>query len=181
MTKSDEPTDLDAFDERPSKSERKRNAHEAQSLGEALIGLKGLDLEVFGLPEALHEAILEARRIRSRAALVRQRQYVGKLMRDVDLEPIRAVLASRSERAAQETKRFKLVEHWRDRLVAEGAEALEELMQVCPGMDRDEWLARIGAATAERARLNAGGAASRELFRQLRTLFDRSPRGAKAG
>jgi ribosome-associated protein len=164
----------DDFDDRPSKSERKRNAHEAQALGEELVRLKELDLKAFALPEPLYDAIVEARRITSRAAMVRQRQYIGKLMRGIELEPIRRTLASRGELAAQETLRFKRVEHWRDRLIAEGVAALDELMQLRPGMDRDEWLARVAAASAERQRLGTGGAASRELFRHLRALLDRA-------
>jgi ribosome-associated protein len=173
---SNEPDDehFDDFDDRPSKSERKRAAHEAQALGEELVKLKELDLEAFELPESLYDAIVEARRLKSRAALVRQRQLIGKLMRGVDLEPIRAALASRGEEAARETQRFKRVEHWRDRLIAEGAPALDELMTLRPGMDRDEWAARVAAAVAERQRLGTGGAASRELFRQLRAILDRA-------
>ena len=170
---SDESDELDhdERDDRPSKSERKRNAHEAQHLGEELIALDSFDLASLHLPEPLHEAILEARRIKSRAGLLRQRQYVGKLMRGVELEPIRAALAARGERAAQETQVFKRIEHWRDRLLAEGAPALEALMQIRPGMDRNEWLKRIATATAERARLGKGGPATRELFRELRALL----------
>ena len=165
--------DFDDFDARPSKSERKRNAHEAQDLGLELVKLKDLDLRAFELPESLYDAIVEARRLTSRAALVRQRQLIGKLMRGVDLEPIRAALASRGQDAARDTQRFKRVEHWRDRLIAEGAPALDELMQLRPGMDRDEWLARVAAASAERQKLGATGAKSRELFRHLRALLDR--------
>ena len=165
--------DLDDFDDRPSKSERKRNAHEAQALGEELVKLKELDLKAFELPESLYDAIVEARRLTSRTALVRQRQLIGKLMRGVDLEPIRAALASRGAEAARETQRFKRVEHWRDRLIAEGAPALDELMTLRPGMDRDEWLARVAAAGAERQKLGTTGAKARELFRHLRALLDR--------
>jgi ribosome-associated protein len=172
---SDEHDDFegDAYDDRPSKSERKRNAHEAQAVGEELIRLKELDLKAFELPEPLFDAIVEARRLTSRTAMVRQRQYIGKLMRGIDLEPIRAVLAARGEKASQEAARFKKVEHWRNRLITEGEPALEALMAVRPGMDRDEWLPRVVAAKAERERLGTTGAASRELFRQLRTLLDR--------
>src|SRR5690348_2691971 len=60
--------------ERPSKSERKRAAHAAQDLGEALIRLRDPELEALGLPERLTEAVREARHIRSRAAGARQRQ-----------------------------------------------------------------------------------------------------------
>jgi ribosome-associated protein len=179
---SNEPED-DEFEEYagPSKSQRKRDAHEAQEVGEELVRLKELDLKVFDLPETLYDAIIEMRRLTSRpsrAAMVRQRQYIGKLMRDIDLAPIRAVLASRGEKASQDTQRFKRVEHWRDRLIAEGAPALDALMQVRPDMNRDEWLARVAAASAERQKLGASGAASRELFRQLRALLDRAPPAA---
>jgi ribosome-associated protein len=163
----------DDIDDRPSKSERKRNAHQAQELGEQLVKLRELDLKALGLPESLYDAIVEARRLTSRAALVRQRQLIGKLMRGVDLEPIRAALASRGQEAARETQRFKRVEHWRDRLIAEGAPALDELMTLRPGMDRDEWLARVAAAAAERQKLGATGAKARDLFRHLRALLDR--------
>jgi ribosome-associated protein len=168
-----QPDDIDDFDDRPSKSERKRNAHEAQALGEELVKLKELDLKAFDLPESLYDAIVEARRLTSRAALVRQRQLIGKLMRGIDLEPIRTALASRGEQAARDAQRFKRIEHWRDRLIAEGAPALDELMKLRPGMDRDEWLARVAAAAAEKQKLGAAGAKARDLFRQLRALLDR--------
>jgi ribosome-associated protein len=161
--------------ERPSKSARKRAAHAAQDLGERLVRLREAELAALGLPEALAEAIRAARRIRSRAAGARQRQYIGKLMRDLDPEPIRAALAERSARDARETERFKRVECWRERLIAEGAPALAELSRWHPDIDKVEWARRLSAAQAERVRAGAGGAASRELFRALRALFATMP------
>lgn len=164
--------------ERPSKSERKRVAHAAQDLGEALMALRDPELDALALPERLSDAIREARHIKSRAGGARQRQYIGKLMRDIDLEPIRAVLASRSERDAIETQLFKRAEGWRERLLAEGEAALDELAHLRPGLDRLEWTRRVGAARHERStgglRLRAGasmGPAGRELFRALRALL----------
>jgi ribosome-associated protein len=81
----------------PSKSARKREAHALQKLGEELIAMRAADLARLPLPESLKEAIDEARRLTSRAALARQRQYVGKLMREVDVEPVRAALAGLTE------------------------------------------------------------------------------------
>jgi ribosome-associated protein len=170
------PEDLpqDGEPERPSKSERKRAAHAAQDLGEALIRLRDPELEALGLPERLTEAVREARHIRSRAAGARQRQYIGKLMREIDLEPIRTALAGRSERDAIETQLFKRAESWRERLIAEGEAALEELARLRPALDRTEWSRRVAAARHEcAAGLRAGtvGAAGRELFRALRALL----------
>jgi ribosomal 50S subunit-associated protein YjgA (DUF615 family) len=178
-------------EERPSKSARKRAAHEAQDLGETLIGLREAELDALELPEALVDAIRLARRTTSRGGAVRQRQYIGKLMRSVDLEPIRAALSARSEQSAREAERFKRLEEWRERLITEGPAALDELERWRPGLERDVWLRQIGAAQSERARLDEGrgprarhsdaghsgsghsGAAGRELFRMLRALFER--------
>ena len=133
---------------RPSKSARKRAAHAAQDLGEALVRLSDAELSALELPEALREALRAARRIASRAALARQRQYIGKLMRQVDPEPIRAALAARSERHARDTERFRRIENWRERLISEGEAALAELARWHPEIDVREWQQRIGAARA---------------------------------
>ena len=170
----DDPGD-DGGTERPSKSARKRAAHAAQDLGEALVRLPDAELSALELPEALCEALRAARRLRSRAALARQRQYIGKLMRQVDPEPIRAALAARSERHARETERFRRIENWRERLLTEGEAALAELIRWHPEIDVREWRQRLGAARAERERAGSAGAASRELFRALRALFATMP------
>jgi len=174
MTANDDNFD-DGGEERPSKSARKRAAHAAQELGEELVRLRDAELDSLALPEALAEAIRAARHIRSRAGLARQRQFIGKLMRDLDPEPIRAALAARGEQAARESEIFKRLESWGARLISEGTPALEELARWHPGIDQQEWGRRIGAARAERAREGAGGAASRELFRALRALFATMP------
>jgi ribosome-associated protein len=81
---------------RPSKSARKRAAHAAQALGEALIQLKLQELDSLQLPEQLYDAVREAQRIRNtRGGLARQRQYIGKLMREIDTAPIEAAMAHR--------------------------------------------------------------------------------------
>jgi len=80
-------------DSKPSKSARKREFHALQKLGEELLTLRESDLEDIELDEDLREAVLEARRIRSHGALRRQKQYIGKLMRHIDPEPLRAALA----------------------------------------------------------------------------------------
>ena len=165
------PSRDDEFDG-PSKSSRKRAAHAAQDLGAELISMRDSDLDGLNLPESLVDAVREARRITSRGGLARQRQYIGKLMRDVDPEPIRAYLASLNTISARDAERFKRVEGWRERLIVEGAPALEELERWRPGLDRDEWARRVSAAREERARTAATGVAGRELFRALRTLMD---------
>lgn len=93
--RADEPEALSEPDleERPSKSARKRAAHAAQALGERLIALKDSDLLALALPEALLQAVREAKRIKARGGLARQKQFIGKLMRELDTVAIEADLA----------------------------------------------------------------------------------------
>lgn len=80
-------------DTKPSKSARKREHTALQKLGEELISLRESDIAALPIDDDLREAVLEARQIRANGALRRQKQYIGKLMRQVDPEPIRAALA----------------------------------------------------------------------------------------
>ena len=79
-------------DSKPSKSARKREYLALQKLGEELILLRESDLQGIALDEELLEAVVAARQIKSHGALRRQKQYIGKIMRQVDPEPIRAAL-----------------------------------------------------------------------------------------
>ena len=81
----------------PSKSERKRAAHAAQKLGEQLVRMRAQDLVRLPLPEDLRDAIAEAQRLTSRGALARQHQYIGKLMRDIDINALEAALAAQTD------------------------------------------------------------------------------------
>lgn len=78
---------------KPSKSALKREYLALQKLGEELISLKECDLEVLPLDDSLREAVREARRIKAHGALRRQKQYIGKLMRHIDPEPLRSEMA----------------------------------------------------------------------------------------
>jgi ribosome-associated protein len=160
------------FGDRPSKSARKREAAAAQDLGTKLIALKESDLVALDLPEKLFDAIMLAKRITARGGLARQRQYIGKLMRGIDTAPIEAALNASSRGAAIDAEKHKRLEAWRTRLLADGPAALDDLMKWCPGADRKSLQALIQKATGARVDSGSREAASRELFRTLRTLFD---------
>ena len=68
----------------PSKSQRKRDAHAVQALGVQLVALSAAQLARLDLPEALHEAVVAAQRVRAHGARTRQMQYIGKLMRQLE-------------------------------------------------------------------------------------------------
>lgn len=164
------PSDHDS-DEPPSKSARKREALDLQALGEALIGLPPAELDALGLPDTLHDAIVAARDITSRGARVRQRQLIGKLMRQIDPDPIRAALARRGHADRARAARERHIGEWRDRLLLDDASAWSDLRASYPQAPVDELrsLARQACAERDSARPPA---AARRLFRRLRELLD---------
>ena len=156
--------------ERPSKSERKRRSDDLQALGEALIDLPDSELDALPLPDTLRDAVLLARKITKHGGLYRQKQYIGKLMRKIDAEPIRAALDAKRERERIEALRFHRIEQWRDRLLREGAPAIAQLSQKAPDVDVAALTALVERARAEQ-QANGSTNATRELFRLLRGLL----------
>jgi ribosome-associated protein len=171
LSRPEGEADAEPLFDSPSKSVLKREAHRAQLLGEQLIALKDAELRALELPERLYEAIVAARSIGSRGGGARQRQYIGKLMRDIDLTRVREALGARAAKSAQEAQRFQRAENWRARLLEGGPTAVAALHAAYPALDEAQWLKRVAVAQTE-ARAGAGGGAARELFRALRELLD---------
>jgi len=155
---------------RQSKSARKREAASLQELGVELAGLPDPEIAALDLPDKLFAALRDLKRLPSHGAQLRQRQYIGKLMRDIDPAPVLAKLAERKLRHDSEIRRFQLVERWRDRLLSEPATALAELLDEYPGADRAALTRLLEKAERERVDQRAP-AAARELFAFLRQLL----------
>ena len=153
-----------------SKTQRKNEMLELQALGAALVELSDSQLAQFPLDAPLREAVLEAKRIKSHGAKKRQMQYIGRLMRDADAEPIRARLAALEGGSAQATARHRRLEAWRERLLAED-EALTEFAAEHPGADLQELRALIRNARKE-AKEQKPPRAYRELFRFVKQCSD---------
>ena len=124
-------------DSKPSKSARKRQQQALQQLGERLIELSDDELASITLDDTLRSAIRDARSIKSHNALRRQKQLIGKLMRRVDPEPIRAAVARLSADDLRAKQLFARAERWRDRLVREGAAGLEAFAAELGGNDSE--------------------------------------------
>lgn len=159
-------SDPDADAERPSKSARKRESDELQRLGEELIDLPQAVFDELPLPDQLRDAVLLARRITKHGGLYRQRQYIGKLMRKIDAEPIRTALDQRRDQGRAAALQFRRAEQWRDRLIAEGEPALARFLEEHPQNSHAELTRLIAQAQHER-RAERPPAAARELFRLI--------------
>lgn len=153
----------------PTKSELKREAQAVQDLADRLISAPEQAAETLGLPEKLADAIALARRIPPGGALVRQRQFVAKLMRGLDLEPVRAQLDAANRDARLEAARFRRAERWRDRLVEGDAGALAEFLAGTTA-DRKEFETLVRTAASER-RTGKPAGAMRRLFRSINDIL----------
>ncbi len=151
----------------PTKTELKRQAQAVQDLADRLFDAPADLVDGIALPEKVRDAIALARRITSRAALIRQRQFVAKLMRGIDLEPVRAALDAQADLVRQQAARFRRAERWRDRLVDGGRAAAEAFEAQFPAVDRVQLARLVSAAMAEQRKARNTGA-SRELFRWVR-------------
>jgi ribosome-associated protein len=157
-------------EQRLSKSARKREAATLQELGVQLSALPDQEIKALGLPDSLFTALRDLRRLPSHGAQVRQRQYIGKLMRAIDPEPVLAKLAERKQRHDSEIRHFQQIERWRDRLLSEPAAGALELQQAYPQIDRDALLKLLDKAERERLEQRSPVGA-RELFAFLRELL----------
>jgi ribosome-associated protein len=156
--------------QRQSKSARKREAASLQELGVKLAALPDQEIKDLDLPENLFIALRALRRLPSHGAQVRQRQYIGKLMREIDPEPVLAKLAERKQRHDLEIRQFQQIERWRDRLLSDADGAVEELLAEYAHADRTTLARLIEKAGRERAEQRSPVAA-RELFAYLRELL----------
>ena len=115
---------------KPSKTALKRLQLELQALGERMLEIGEQDLGRLPIDDDLRDAVREAGRIRSHGALRRQKQLIGKMMRNVDPEPIRRALDALAANDIADKRRFADAERWRDRLVAEGVAAVAALEEM---------------------------------------------------
>ncbi|MGX2028891.1 MULTISPECIES: ribosome biogenesis factor YjgA [Methylocaldum] len=172
MTWTEDPEiSPDEYPERISKSQLKRESAALQDLGEELIGLSREQLERLDLPVELMEAVRLGQSITERGALKRQRKYIGKVLRHIDAEPIRAGLVALRNESAEAVHRQHVIERWRDRMIAEGDAAINEFLAAHPGADRQK-LRQLSRDARRERDAAAAPKSARLLFRYLREVLE---------
>ncbi len=148
--------------------------HILQDIGAQLVELDIERLTEIGLPETLHEAVIEAQRIRDFEGRRRQLQYIGKLMREVNPAPIQAHLERWRGKAGARTALQHLAERWREQLLTEDAALALFAAEFSAHSTRSD-LQRLRALVASVKRDQAAGRAPknyRELFRAIRMIVE---------
>lgn len=150
-----------------SKSERKREIEALTSLGSRLIEIPDIFLSKL-TDQGLIDAVRHARGINRGRARQRQVRYIGKLMRGTDVEAVRNLLDDLDSSSRRHTQQFHKLEQWRNGLLGENHETLNEILTEFPQLDRQYLRQLTKAAIAERDRPGSDIRHFRRLFRFLK-------------
>ena len=168
----------------PSKTQLKAEADEKQALGEALLTLRADLMARLDLPDKLLDAIASAKKITNFEGRRRQMQFIGKLMRPLDAEPIREAINEQLNGSAQLTLALHLAEQWRDKLASDD-EALGAWLTEYPGTDAQQLRALIRQARKDYEPEKPGeaprhGKSYREIFQLVKAAMKSKAEGGDA-
>lgn len=152
-----------------SKTQLKRQAHDLQDLGKALVKMSRDQLARIDMPENLRDAVMECRRFTRHEAIRRQMQYIGRIMRDIDAGPIAAQLGELEAPSKRQTALFHVAERWRTELI-EDLQALDRLVKEYPEVDRER-LRELADKAREEKRASKSPRRYRELFHVLNSFL----------
>ena len=167
----DEPaqTPVFSFDDKPSKTRQKQASHELQDLGEAAVALPDARLAGLAISETLLDALRQFKKTKTFEGRRRQMQYIGKLMRSHDVEPIRQAVTDMQLGRAKDSLALHQAERWRAELIAEDAAATRWIAEH-PETDAQQLRSLVRAARKDAALLpeKRSGRAFRELFQFIK-------------
>lgn len=152
-----------------SKTRRKKQMHDLQALGAALVRLPADQLRRIALPDDLREAVEACRPMTKHEAIRRQMQYIGKLMRHLEAGPIAAQLEALNAPAARDTALFHRAERWRDAILADG-DGIDRFAAEFPEADA-EALRRLAAAARDERAAERPPRRYRELFQVVNAIL----------
>jgi ribosome-associated protein len=152
-----------------SKSEIKREMLALQDLGERLLTLKPQAWEKLNFSSTMLAALQESTRIKSHNAIRRHVRRLGKLLREEDTDQVQQLFDRMDNKHLEDVQQFHRLERWRDRLMEEGDEALNELLDEYPNADRQQLRQLVRVAQKEQLQ-GKSPAAQRKIFKYLREI-----------
>lgn len=169
-----DPEDGAVDDRPPSKSMLKRAMHQLQDLGEQLLAMPDARLKSIDMPERLRDALDDYKRTRSFEGKRRQLQYIGKILRLIDAEPLREAVATFQLGHAQNSLALHQAERWRADLVNDEKNALTQWAEEFPGTDLQQLRALVRNARKDAAAApeQRNGRAYRELFQFIKKVLE---------
>ena len=120
-----------------SKTELKKDSKKIQAFGRKISELSSEEISSFKFPYTILKAIKDCKSIKSNVAKKRQVQYLGKLLREIDLSEAYLQMNQINSNSQLEVRNNHKAEIWRERLIQD-KNALTELIRLCPDVDRQK-------------------------------------------
>ncbi|REL25663.1 DUF615 domain-containing protein [Thalassotalea euphylliae] len=164
--------DIDEFDEDyVSKTDVKRYMHELQDLALTIIRLPKAKRNKLPLNEELQDAMVLGDKILNKPdALKRHSRFVAKLLAETDVDAIRAEMDVLANKHQQQSKQHEKFEQLREQVIAGGNQEVEDLLALCPGMERQKLRQLVRQATKEQAN-NKPGKSYRDLLAYIKANY----------
>ena len=166
----DDEDDVEYYAVRPNKTQIKKDMAALFALGEEMSGLSVTQLKTLELSENIHKAVVEVAGMPLKGARKRLLKFIAGQLHKIDIEPIQEKLARIKNKSAHAVREHHIVERWRDRLIAEGNDALTELLDEYPDADRQQLRQTLRNAQKE-AEAAKPPKSSRLLYHYLKDLF----------
>ena len=121
----------------PSKTQKKREAAEIQNLGVELTLMQPNELDRLGLDPKLRQAIAEYQKLpNARGSRKRQIQFIGKVMRNFDVDVIKKRLTSLRAANNKPQEEKSLTEELVEKITTEGDAIINELIASYRNLER---------------------------------------------
>ena len=166
----DEKGEIVYYAVRPNKTQLKKDMAALFALSEEMSELSATQLKYLELPENIHKAVVEVSGMPHKGARKRLLKFITGQLHKIDVEPILEKLARMKNKSAHAVREHHIVERWRDKLIAEGNEALTELFNEQPHADRQQ-LRQLLRNVQKEAEVAKPPKSSRLLYRYLKNLL----------
>ena len=120
-----------------SKTELKKDSKKIQAFGKKISELSSEEISSFKFPDTILKAIKDCKSIKSNVAKKRQVQYLGKLLREIDLSKVYLKMDQINSNSQLEVRNNHKAEIWRERLIQD-KDAVTELIRLCPDVERQK-------------------------------------------
>jgi ribosome-associated protein len=162
--------DVEYYAVRPNKTRIKKDIAELFALGETLSKLSITHLKSLELPENIHKAVSEVADMPHTGARKRLLKYIAAQLHKIDISEIQEQLDRIQSKSAHAVREHHIVEHWRDKLISEGNQALTELFDEQPTVDLQQ-IRQLLRNIKKETDTNKPPRSARLLYRYLKTLF----------
>jgi len=166
----DEKGEIVYYAVRPNKTQLKKDMAALFALSEEMSELSATQLKYLELPENIHKAVVEVSGMPHKGARKRLLKFITGQLHKIDVEPILEKLARMKNKSAHAVREHHIVERWRDKLIAEGNDALTELFNEQPHADRQQ-LRQLLRNVQKEAEAAKPPKSSRLLYRYLKNLL----------